>query len=555
VAVIAPVASTIIEAYRKKGGRKATNTRNSRKDGKIMIRRQSDGRQVSVGPKSQLRLDWLDNGDALYVGPSFTLALENTGENVQFPHPPCLNREHQVSLLNQQEPFPCEKNETLSPQRGAACESSPKIPVIAAMDFPPTSHGFPILEGNVLNLIRNAINGHPCFVERQVCVDRDHSFLSFDYDEISADMRLHPGESRASRHGRLLRRECRGLVLNAKTGEVLARRLHKFWTLGEVEESQIVRLPPLCANCILTEKVDGSLVTPFLLGDELLWASKRALQSNVGDFVANKGARCGITALALHCIVELDSTPIFEWIDPKAPIVVRYDEERLVLLAIRNRSTGQYLPDDEVRKLAREFSLDRMDIPVAARLPIDLLATPTLTALVGQIKEWGSAKEGAVLRFPCGTFVKIKTDWYIKTQQIGSIGKRNDGSGLIRWIKKQRGKPGSLPLGDLPLSVVLSASLRGALRDAQALLKAYPLEWDQLCQFSNDVETGLGRLHESLQDWGRDAHEASGGIQSALVRHVEALVYSSKSFEENKKLLPWSVETLMAYGRLGSLHH
>ena len=36
-----------------------------------------------------------------------------------------------------------------------------------------------------------------------------------------------------------LRRECRGLLLDRKTGNVLARRFHKFFNIGEMEETSI----------------------------------------------------------------------------------------------------------------------------------------------------------------------------------------------------------------------------------------------------------------------------------------------------------------------------
>jgi RNA ligase len=51
-------------------------------------------------------------------------------------------------------------------------------------------------------------------------------------------------------------RECRGLIFNAETGEVISRRLHKFFNIGELPETQAEKVDITRPHIIL-EKMDG----------------------------------------------------------------------------------------------------------------------------------------------------------------------------------------------------------------------------------------------------------------------------------------------------------
>lgn len=51
-------------------------------------------------------------------------------------------------------------------------------------------------------------------------------------------------------------RECRGLIFNKETGKVVARRLHKFFNIGESEETQANKIDFSLPH-VLVEKVDG----------------------------------------------------------------------------------------------------------------------------------------------------------------------------------------------------------------------------------------------------------------------------------------------------------
>ena len=94
---------------------------------------------------------------------------------------------------------------------------------------------YPVLEGNIYPLIKEAIAECPFFTIK----DRK-DFISVDYccDTLDADTFPDPADSSISireRWLRALRRECRGLILCAHSGIVLARRFAKFFNINEVK--------------------------------------------------------------------------------------------------------------------------------------------------------------------------------------------------------------------------------------------------------------------------------------------------------------------------------
>ncbi|TYL12717.1 hypothetical protein MTAT_19590 [Moorella thermoacetica] len=62
--------------------------------------------------------------------------------------------------------------------------------------------------------------------------------------------------------------KCRGLILNTKTGEVLARPFDKFFNFFEIKDP----LPPGIPE--VTVKMDGSLGISYRLNGRLLWATR-----------------------------------------------------------------------------------------------------------------------------------------------------------------------------------------------------------------------------------------------------------------------------------------
>lgn len=139
--------------------------------------------------------------------------------------------------------------------------------------------------------------------------------------------------------GGAIRRECRGLKF-FPNGEIGARPFHKFFNVGEREETQTNTVDLAQAHTIM-EKLDGSMIHPMLVDGYIRWMTKMGITEvamQAEEFIA-KNTR--YKDFAIWCINE-GLTPIFEWTSPFNQIVLPYEKENLTLLAVRNNITGEY---------------------------------------------------------------------------------------------------------------------------------------------------------------------------------------------------------------------
>ena len=249
---------------------------------------------------------------------------------------------------------------------------------------------FPVLEGNVLPLLRKAIAGCDNFVERDF-----GDYVSFDYKNatpVAFPDPWEPGRRRKARERWMLaaRRECRGLLVSSSTGEVLARRFHKFFNVNETNETAEDRLNLAdLSGVTVAAKLDGSLSSPFLRhcdyasrgggsadgggsdGRVVTWATRGAVSDSLTEYVrvsmvqddecaAGAGGRRarGYDALAHYWLGERRKTPLFEWCEAGTTVgVIHHQRSSLLLLAVRDNATGEYLPRAELEDTALEFNV------------------------------------------------------------------------------------------------------------------------------------------------------------------------------------------------------
>ena len=140
-----------------------------------------------------------------------------------------------------------------------------------------------------------------------------------------------------------IRRECRGLKFSPD-GRIMARPFHKFFNVNEREETQVHNLKWSNHNGhVITTKLDGSMIHPVTMktGD-IRWATKMGITTvamQAEEFIAQ---HVRFQVFAEICRIY-KWTPIFEWTSPQQQIVIRYPEDSLTLLAVRENVTGKYL--------------------------------------------------------------------------------------------------------------------------------------------------------------------------------------------------------------------
>lgn len=140
--------------------------------------------------------------------------------------------------------------------------------------------------------------------------------------------------------GGAIRRECRGLKFYPD-GIVAARTFHKFFNIGEKEETQ-PHLIDFSRDHIIMEKRDGSMLHPMKVNKDIRWMTKMGITSvseQAEEFISKNS---NYQNFANWCIVN-QLTPIFEWTSPNNKIVIGYEMDALTLLAVRKNVTGEYL--------------------------------------------------------------------------------------------------------------------------------------------------------------------------------------------------------------------
>lgn len=241
---------------------------------------------------------------------------------------------------------------------------------------------FPTID---LQKVRSAIAGRTEFIEAN---RGDHIIFNYNFvlpDSFDCE----------------IRRECRGLVFSPE-GKVLSRRFHKFFNMGEREETSVSSIFAKMNNVQhkILEKLDGSMIAPipFNDGKNIRWGTKMGLteiSSMVEEYIKNNANR-KYNVFAKDCY-SCDITPIFEYIGPKNRVVIKYDQEDLILVAIRHNVYGRYMSYEMVKMMGEEYN-----IPVVPVLYIDFK----------KVHE-SLNYEGVVVSFDDGHKVKIKTDWYV----------------------------------------------------------------------------------------------------------------------------------------------
>lgn len=222
-----------------------------------------------------------------------------------------------------------------------------------------------------------------------VSVERSGELLIFNYT------------TRAQFEGRwnFFERVSRGLIINAKTGEIVARAFDKFFNWlqdGQKANGHIVSI---------TEKADGSLGILYRADGAYRIATRGNFHSEQAEW-ATKFLREHYTLDDLPAELTL----LFEIIYPENRVIVDYKgREALVLLAARNRFTGEYLPFfPNVYELGGKYGFP---------LP-KVYNFSDVSEVIAQTGKLDSDEEGYVVEFSDGRRFKFKGDKYLELHKL-----------------------------------------------------------------------------------------------------------------------------------------
>lgn len=203
-----------------------------------------------------------------------------------------------------------------------------------------------------------------------------------------------------------MRRECRGLIFDSETKKIISRPFHKFFNVGEREETLLNSLD-FSQEHTYALKLDGSMVRPFYLNGSIRWGTKMGITDTsmrAEVFVAKNPQYNKMAKLFL----DSGLTPIFEWCSRSDKIVIDYPEDQLVLLAIRANTTGMYMPRVSIERIAYNS-----DIPLVQEICSNQFDADVVMEYVRTHQEI----EGLVIDFGQHR-VKIKAEKYVRIHKI-----------------------------------------------------------------------------------------------------------------------------------------
>lgn len=283
------------------------------------------------------------------------------------------------------------------------------------------------------------------------------------------------------------------------SGEIIRLCFHKFHNLNENPEYDAKHFDFAEPHSI-EEKLDGSMIAPvpfpggswqlgtrggvtevaakasYLLND--IWYTEKPQK-----YEAYKGL--------IDWCVKNGCTPMFEYCSRDQKIVLDYEEPMLVLTAIRHNESGVY------QSINRIFiNNPRIDIIRKVNM-----AGLSITELAAQVKSW-LGKEGVVVKFDDGRFVKIKAeDYCLKHRALDGLRFEKDVLALVL----SNGLDDVIPL--------VTPEVRDRLVKYQASV------WKHI----TDVQQNILYMYETLLYKSKDKREFAENVKAAKVEFEHAL--------------------------------
>ena len=247
-----------------------------------------------------------------------------------------------------------------------------------------------IILSDVLTLIKDKKE-----FRAQIC---EGNFIKITYTHVTSDS-FYDSEGKLSP----ILTELRGVVFDRISEEIIARPLHKFFNIGEKQET----LPEVVEDMtfVVEEKKDGSMI--FFFWDKYSMKLRANTKNEFYDNIQIKTAMEIVEknlALKNFLIMSTQSgfTPIFEIVGAWNQIVVPYLKTDLVLIAIRENKTGEYvnIHNTDMNKICSIVNTE----------------TFSYDEIVERVKTLEGV-EGYVLKND-KVWVKVKTNWYLDRHHI-----------------------------------------------------------------------------------------------------------------------------------------
>lgn len=196
--------------------------------------------------------------------------------------------------------------------------------------------------------------------------------------------------------------EMRGLTFVFNKDGSLYKRfvlLEKFFNLNQVRNSMYSVVKDYKIRYV-NNKEDGSIASFIQLPNgKIVGRSKMGFDNDQANGINKIYKTNGDVNKFVSWCLNSDIVPIFEYVAPHNRIVLRYSQEELILLRLRDNKTGRHIDIKD--------HLDKIGNIKIAPFEDD----HTLDDLIEKSKT-EAEREGWIVQFDNDHMVKIKTDWY-----------------------------------------------------------------------------------------------------------------------------------------------
>ena len=156
-------------------------------------------------------------------------------------------------------------------------------------------------------------------------------------------------------------KECRGIILNKNTFDVVCYPFSKF---GNYTESYADKIDWLSAK--IQEKIDGSLMKLYYYNNKWNWSTSGMIDAKDAPVSDDKMFYDLVKSATNYIDIDFnsldkDNTYMFELVSPLKRIVVQYNQTLLYHIGTRNNKTGKELSVDIGIRKPKEYNYLSLD--------------------------------------------------------------------------------------------------------------------------------------------------------------------------------------------------
>lgn len=221
-------------------------------------------------------------------------------------------------------------------------------------------------------------------------------------------------------------KECRGIILNEDTFEIVSYSYNKFFNFSEPNAASID-----WKSAIVLEKIDGSLIKVVKDNDKLLISTNGCIDvfkctltpvvdcpfSNFGELFMH-AVKCHAKKNGIDdnkaeewfkSLISADYTYMFELVSPFNRIVIKYDDTKLYFHGLRNNTTLEEVP------FVESHLISHFDIP-------KFFSLKSLDECLNAANQLSWDNEGYVVVDKDFNRVKIKSPAYVAIHRMANNG-------------------------------------------------------------------------------------------------------------------------------------